>query len=161
MTPRPPRPQPVSAQTRSLPNPSTKALRRADSLAELFKILGNANRVKIMVFLDERERSVGEIEAALAIHQPTLSQQLGGLRDANLITGRRAAKSVIYSLTEAHGRRALEIIHLANGHLAARMPVQASARGRAHQAAGFASVLSARGSHAAPWQPGFKSLLQE
>jgi len=46
------------------------ALRRAEELAESFKMLGNARRLKIVVFLDERERSVGEIEAALAIHQP-------------------------------------------------------------------------------------------
>ncbi len=122
-------------------------------------MLGNARRLKIVVFLDERERSVGEIEAALAIHQPTLSQQLGELRDAGLIAGRKAAKSVIYSLTDGLGRRALETIYLASGHVAPR--TSTPARKSSHQAAVFAAVLSTRGSQATDWHPGLKSLLQE
>jgi DNA-binding transcriptional ArsR family regulator len=123
-------------------------------------MLSNPNRLKIILFLDERERSVSEMEAALEIHQPTLSQQLGELRDAGLIAGRKAAKSVIYALTDGSGRRALETIHLANGNAALRA-VPPSALNASHQAAVFASVLSTRGSRAAEWQPGFKSLLQE
>lgn len=139
---------------------SADALRRTQELAETFKMLGNANRLKIILFLDQQERSVSEMEATLKIHQPTLSQQLGELREAGLIKGRKAAKSVIYALTDGPGRRALETIHLANGH-APRGAIPPRSRKVSDQAAVFASVLSTRGSRAAEWQPGFKSLLQE
>lgn len=139
---------------------SAKALRRSEELADTFKMLGNANRLKIVVYLDEQERSVGDIEAALEIHQPTLSQQLGELRDAGLIVGRKVAKTVIYALTPKLGRRALETIYLANGH-APRAEAQLPPRNPPNQAAVFASVLSARGSQVAQLHPGFKSLLRE
>jgi ArsR family transcriptional regulator len=156
--PRPKRPSPVA--TRAKPANSVTALRRAHELAGTFKVLSNPNRLKIILFLDERERSVSEIEAKLEIHQPTLSQQLGELRDAGLIHGRKAAKSVFYALTDGPGRRAIETIHLANGHVAPGA-VPPPARNPFHQAAVFASVLSTRRSQAGEWQPGFKSLLQE
>ncbi len=145
MTPRPPRTKPVTVPRASASRPSAEALYRADQLAITFKILGNANRLRILVFLDEHERSVSEIETELEIHQPTLSQQLGELRDARLIVGRRVAKSVIYALTEELGQRALETIYLASGHKAAHAPVQPPPRPASHQAAVFAAVLSTRG----------------
>lgn len=112
VTPRPPRlKDPTSAPTRAAA-PCAKALRRANELADTCKVLGNANRLKIVVFLDEHDRSVSEIEAALGIHQPTLSQPLCALRNAGLITGRKVVKSVIYALTEGAGRRAGATNHL-------------------------------------------------
>ena len=160
MTP-PRQTKPVTMPSRSASRPSVQALRRAKELADTFKMLGNANRLRIMVFLDERERSVGEIETGLKLHQPTLSQQLGELRDAGLIGGRRDAKSVIYALTDERGRRALETIYLANGHVAPRATVPTALPPASHQAAVFAAVVSTRGSQLSEWQPGFKSLLQE
>lgn len=158
MTTGPKRAKPVVASSRAPGSPGANALRRAEELAGCFRMLGNANRLKIVIFLDERERSVGEIESALAIRQPTLSQQLGELRHAGLIAGRKAAKSVIYSLTAGSGRRALETVYLASGHVASRTP--APARRSSHQAA-VSAVLAPRESRTADWHPGLKSLLQE
>ena len=156
------RTKPGGTSNRAAQNAAAKkALRRAEELADIFKMLGNANRVKIVVYLDARERSVADIETALEIRQPTLSQQLGELRDAGLIVGRREAKSVIYALTNDLGRRALDTIYLASGHEA---PVQDAAlrrRGFSHQAAVFASVLSTRGSQMPELRLGFNSLLEQ
>lgn len=158
MTTGPKRAKPVVASSRAASSPGANALRRAEELTESFKMLGNANRLKIVVFLDERERSVGEIEAVLAIRQPTLSQQLAELRDAGLIAGRKAAKSVIYSLTPGLGRRALETVYLASGHVAPRAatPVRQSS----HQAAVFAAVLAPRGTRATALEIGRAGGLQ-
>ena len=158
---RPPRAKPRVGVNRASHDAGIKALRRADELADIFKMLGNANRVKIVVFLDAKERSVSDIETALAIRQPTLSQQLGELRDAGLIIGRREAKSVIYALTDDLGRRALNTIYLASGRQAPRMETAVIGDVRFNQAAVFASVLKARGSQAPEFRPGFKSLLPE
>lgn len=141
--------------------PSTNALSHSDRLATTFKMLGNANRLRIVVFLAERERSVSDIEAALQIRQPTLSQQLGELRDAGLILGRRVAKTAIYALTDNLGRRALKTIYLATGHNAARVERVAPREVSALQAAEFATVLTTRGSQTLDHRFGFKSLLQE
>ena len=44
------------------------------------------------------ERNVGELEALTGIRQPTLSQQLGVLRDEGLVATRRDGKYVYYQM---------------------------------------------------------------
>ena len=45
-----------------------------------------------------KERCVSDLETALDIRQPTLSQQLGVLRDNALVRTRREGKNIHYSL---------------------------------------------------------------
>jgi ArsR family transcriptional regulator len=49
--------------------------------------------------LMDSECSVTEVERQLSIHQPTLSQQLTVLRNANIIEARRQSKNVFYRLS--------------------------------------------------------------
>ena len=149
------------AASRDVAMSVSRALRRADELAETFKMLGNANRLKIVVFLAQGERSVGELETALQIHQPTLSQQLGELREAGLIRGRRVAKAAFYALTETQGHRALETIDIAGGYKNALIPLPVVKEGPALQAAGFAAVLTTRGSQIPDLRFGLRSPTQE
>ncbi len=121
-------------------------LRQAEELAVIFKMLSNSNRLKIIVYLQNNERTVSEIESTLKIRQPTLSQQLGELREAGLIVGRRVAKSAIYALT-ARGGRAANTIARANGHSThATQPIDSRIHRRtsSQQAAVFASVTPLR-----------------
>ena len=75
---------------------------QAEALAGVLKLLGNANRLSIVCLLAQGERAVAEIEATLGIRQPSLSQQLGVLREGGLIHAARSAKTVTYALeTEA------------------------------------------------------------
>jgi DNA-binding transcriptional ArsR family regulator len=154
-----PRPAPRGPSHRvpsKAPEPAT--LRQADELAVIFKMLSNVNRLKILVYLDRSERTVSEIETTLKIRQPTLSQQLGELRDAGLIVGRRVAKSAIYALTADRGRRALHTIYMASNRKV--QPVDAN-EGRATRrtssqpAAVFASMIAAPKSAADEWSVGF------
>ena len=127
-------------------------------------MLGNPNRVRILVYLDNCDRSVREIEAALKIRQPTLSQQLGELRDAGYIVGRRIAKSVVYALTADRGRRALNTIYSAEAREPPPAePPEAHTRPRKSSpaAAVFASVVTAPGGVSPEWHVGFNSLLRE
>lgn len=73
---------------------------KAREVAELLKVAANPNRLRILCRLEEGECSVAQIEQELGIRQPTLSQQLGELREAALVTTRREHKSVVYSLTD-------------------------------------------------------------
>lgn len=128
--------------------PQGVALHRVDELAPIFKMLSNSNRLKIILFLATRERSVSDMEMALAIRQPTLSQQIGELRDASLIRGRRAGKSAIYGLTSDRGMRALQTIRALNGAITTFTPTSSErtsgSRG-SQPAAMFAAVFARNG----------------
>ena len=65
----------------------------AEQAADFLKVLANANRMMIVCHLLGGEQSVADLENDLGIRQPTLSQQLGILREAGIIPGRREAKS--------------------------------------------------------------------
>jgi DNA-binding transcriptional ArsR family regulator len=73
----------------------------AEQLAGWLKLLANTNRLQIVSLLAQGERTVAEIEATLGIRQPSLSQQLGILREGGLIQAERRAKTVTYSLNTA------------------------------------------------------------
>jgi ArsR family transcriptional regulator len=68
--------------------------------AEMFKALGHPVRVRVLELLTEREHSVGELQAAVGIEASHLSQQLGVLRRANLVSTRREGASVVYALRD-------------------------------------------------------------
>jgi DNA-binding transcriptional ArsR family regulator len=74
---------------------------RASDAAERLKIYAQPQRLMILSFLLTGEHTVGEIEAATAIGQPALSQQLAELRRAEVVETRRAAKQVHYRLADA------------------------------------------------------------
>jgi DNA-binding transcriptional ArsR family regulator len=84
---------------------------RADEVSELLRLLGNKQRLLIACLLREGEYAVSEIEEKLGIRQPTLSQQLGALREAGVIEGRREARAVIYRLADARIRHILDALH--------------------------------------------------
>ena len=67
--------------------------------AEAFlKALANRNRLLILCHLVDGERTVGELEEALRLRQPTLSQQLARLREDGLVATRRESKNIFYSI---------------------------------------------------------------
>ncbi len=68
--------------------------------AELFKALGHPARVRALELLAERERAVGELQPVVGIEASHLSQQLGVLRRAGLVTTRKEGASVIYALRD-------------------------------------------------------------
>lgn len=69
-----------------------------DELVDALKALAHPLRLRVMRALTAAERSVGQIEAAAGIGQPTLSQQLAVLRRAGLVTTRKEAKLVYYRI---------------------------------------------------------------
>lgn len=79
---------------------SPPGCRDIGAASALLRSLVNPNRLAIICLLLEGERSVMELEVALGIHQPTLSQQLTELREAGMIEGRRAQKHVIYRVVD-------------------------------------------------------------
>jgi DNA-binding transcriptional ArsR family regulator len=66
--------------------------------AELFRALSHAGRLRILEVLVAGERSVGELQPEVGLELSHLSQQLGVLRRAGLVTGRKEGQSVHYSV---------------------------------------------------------------
>ena len=70
----------------------------ASNACALLKVLANPDRLLLMCQLSQGELAVGELEEQLGIRQPTLSQQLGVLRENGLVATRREGKSIFYSV---------------------------------------------------------------
>ena len=64
------------------------------------KLLANEDRLLLLCQLSQGEMCVSELEEALGIHQPTLSQQLGVLRGEGVVDTRREGKNIFYSIAE-------------------------------------------------------------
>jgi ArsR family transcriptional regulator len=70
--------------------------------AELFKVLGDPSRLKIINTLILSEMCVCDIAALLDMTQPAISHHLKVLRQTQLVKYRRDGKVVYYSLDDEH-----------------------------------------------------------
>lgn len=95
----------------------------------LLKVLANPDRLLILCYLSQGEANVGEIEAALGIVQPTLSQQLTVLRQDALVTTRREGKNIYYALASPQALAVIETLYLQ--FCCDRPPARKAARSRA------------------------------
>ena len=78
---------------------SLKVLRSSAGRAcSLLKTMANEDRLMLLCHLIDTELNVGELESLTEIRQPTLSQQLGVLRDEGLVATRREGKYIFYTL---------------------------------------------------------------
>lgn|SRR6218665_3337719 len=75
------------------------------------KVLANEDRLLLLCQLSQGEMSVGDLEAALDIHQPTLSQQLGVLRGEGVVNTRRDGKRIFYSVADPKLMQVLEVLY--------------------------------------------------
>src|SRR5262245_50924047 len=80
----------------------------ADELAETFKVLGDATRVKILDSISRSERCVCDIAELVGISESAVSHQLRLLRGMRLVRPRRAGRQVFYALDDLHIVRLFE-----------------------------------------------------
>ncbi len=71
-------------------------------LAELFKMLCDATRVKILYAILDSEMSVSDITEIVGSTQSAVSHQLRVLKQARLVKYRKVGKSVLYSVSDEH-----------------------------------------------------------
>jgi ArsR family transcriptional regulator len=77
----------------------------------LLKALGNADRLLLLCQMTQGEFCVSELESMLGIQQPTLSQQLGVLREEKLVTTRREGKQIYYSLASKEATAVMQVLY--------------------------------------------------
>ena len=78
---------------------------------QLLKALANEKRLMILCLLVDAERSVNELQMLLDLSQSALSQHLAVLRDDGLVSTRREAQSIFYSIAPGPALRMLRTLH--------------------------------------------------
>jgi DNA-binding transcriptional ArsR family regulator len=76
--------------------------RTLGALTEIFRVLGDPTRVRLLDVLAAGERSVGELAAALHLTESAVSHQLRLLRSARIVRARREGRHVFYALDDRH-----------------------------------------------------------
>ncbi len=91
-----------------------KAIRTFGSVHQLFRVLADETRSKIVYLLAKRELCGCDLAEILGVTTPAISHHLKILRDNHLVKSRRDGKFVLYSLDDGH---VLNLISQAKEHL--------------------------------------------
>ena len=79
--------------------------------SSLLKAMSNEHRLLILCNLVEGEKTVRELESLVGLRQTTLSQHLARLRYEGLVSTRRAAQNIFYSISSKESNQLLDAIH--------------------------------------------------
>ncbi len=85
----------------------------AGEAAALLKALANDQRLLVLCCLLDGPMSVGEINERVPLSQSALSQHLGVLREAGLVTTIRQSQIVNYSLAQGPALKIMEVLYSA------------------------------------------------
>ena len=110
--------------------PLAEMAQNARAASRFLKALSNHNRLLLLYLLNEGEKTVTELEAALGLRQPAISQQLALLRAEGLIVGRRDGKSIHYRLASEKALRVmmlLDELFCQSGRGKASQPIEVAA----------------------------------
>lgn len=69
---------------------------------ELFKVLADTSRLKVLMLLSQQEMAVCELIEALDLSQPAVSHHLRLLKQSGLVQDNREGKWVFYTINEAN-----------------------------------------------------------
>jgi len=83
----------------------------AQEASDLLKLLANPSRLLVLCALVTREHTVGELEELTGLSQSAISQHLARLRDNELVTTRREAQRIYYSLGNPEVTAILGTLH--------------------------------------------------
>jgi len=83
---------------------------KANIASNLMKVIANPDRLMLLCQLSQGEKSVGELESLLDIRQPTLSQQLTVLREAELVATRREGKNIFYHVSSQSALALMQVL---------------------------------------------------
>lgn len=76
----------------------------ADFAAEVFSLLSDATRVRIILALREAEKSVTELAEEIGKSPTVVSQHLAKLRWGKVVAARQEGNRAFYSLIDEHAR---------------------------------------------------------
>lgn len=73
-----------------------------EKASQMFKVLSDPTRLKILLYLKNGEQNVTAISQAVEMEQSAVSHQLRLLRENHVVKTRREGKAVLYSLDDYH-----------------------------------------------------------
>ena len=73
-----------------------------EGLTEIFRVLGDPTRVRILDALAKAELCVGDLAAQLGLTESAVSHQLRLLRNARVVRARRDGRMIFYALDDMH-----------------------------------------------------------
>src|SRR5215218_4623006 len=76
--------------------------RDVDGLTEIFRVLGDPTRIRILDALSRAEFCVGDLATRLGLTESAVSHQLRLLRSARIVRPRRDGRMIFYSLDDKH-----------------------------------------------------------
>jgi DNA-binding transcriptional ArsR family regulator len=77
------------------------------SLADMFRLLGEPGRLRLVLACFDQARPVAELAAATGLSQSLASHHLRPLRDARILRAERRGKQVFYALADDHIRHVI------------------------------------------------------
>lgn len=83
----------------------------ASQASDFLKTLANPDRLMLLCQLSQSEMCVSDLEKALGIKQPTLSQQLTVLRTEHLVSTRRAGKQIYYRISSQAALAMIQLLY--------------------------------------------------
>ena len=84
---------------------------KAEEAATLLTAMANPTRLLILCALVNGEKPVHELVAQSGISQSAVSQHLTKMRNLKLVSTRRDAQSIYYTLASDEVRRVLEVLY--------------------------------------------------
>ena len=73
-----------------------------DGLTEIFRVLGDPTRIRILDALATSELCVGDIAHRLGVSESAVSHQLRLLRSTRIVRSRREGRMIFYALDDRH-----------------------------------------------------------
>ncbi len=84
--------------------------------ADVIKVVGHPDRLRILEFLEDEEKAVGEIQECLDLPQAIVSQHLAKMRGSRIVEARRDGTHVFYHIIEPKVKHILECIRHCDLH---------------------------------------------
>jgi ArsR family transcriptional regulator, lead/cadmium/zinc/bismuth-responsive transcriptional repressor len=80
-----------------------------ERLSDIFKVIGNPTRLRLVMALRDEEMCVCDLAASLSMSESAVSHQLRRLRDQSLVRSRREGQVVYYFRDDDHVAQLLDI----------------------------------------------------
>lgn len=96
--------------TASMPDLAAMQQHAVEATA-LLKALAHPSRLMVMCWLVEQEASVGALQELVGLSMSALSQHLAVLREVELVTTRKEAQTVFYSVKPGPALEIMRTLH--------------------------------------------------
>ncbi len=82
--------------------------KRCSEVAEMLKLVAHPNRLLILCYLVDGDKTVSELEKACGASQSSVSQYLSKMRSERIVSATRDGQSIRYSLSNKEIRLLIE-----------------------------------------------------